>query len=166
MGSIKPTEFSSQLTALNSASPLSKIAHQKQVSFGKGFIWKRGLFKKMKFLETLEMFRVSREPQECEKSARSPPFPGDSRELRDSSDQEDTFWNDPFLEPRKKQYCDRLTVSQTHFPTCESSGGEFVGKISHAIRQSGCQPLFYAQGLWFFLIQKVNRPCSVGLTRL
>ena len=51
----------------------------------KGVFWKRGLFRKVHFLEILD----SREPPDCGKQRRIRPFSRDCREFRDFRDSRD-----------------------------------------------------------------------------
>ena len=54
-----------------------------------GFLWKRGLSRKVHFLENLEILEFLEKPPNSEKHRRFRPFSSDSREFKDFSDSRD-----------------------------------------------------------------------------
>ena len=82
--------------------------------------WKRGLFRKVHFLEILENSRDSGEPPDCGKQRRIRPFARESsqfrdfRESKDSSSEKTPFAMTLFSGPERREHKKWKTITQAH----------------------------------------------------
>ena len=110
----------------------------------KRVFWKRGLFRKVHFLEILEVLdsRDSRESPDCGTQRRVRPFSRDSREFRDFRDSRDSssektpFVMTPFSGPerqqcrtRKAQMCINFLSAKFSYPPPIAKRAQNFGKI-------------------------------------